>query len=172
MARLGVIALILISNIIAQSAVFPFIEVYGVKPDTLLILVISFALLSGNPLSATVGLFGGIIQDIMYGHVLGFFGIQYMLIGFFAGLLYKRIPQGMVAMPVVVTVLASILRGLGLLIYLYFTNTNLPLLHNVFYVLLPEVVYTTLAAPLVFYGMTRLYRYKFMYRRWYFRTGA
>lgn len=169
MARLSVIALILISNIILQSAVFPFIEVYGVKPDTLLILVVSFALLSGNPVSATTGLFGGIIQDLMYGHALGFFGIQYMLVGFLSGLLYKRIPQGLVAMPVIVTALASVLRGLGMLVYLYFTDTNLSFLYFVFYVLLPEAVYTTLAAPLIFYAMHRLFRYKFMYRRWYFR---
>jgi rod shape-determining protein MreD len=169
LARLSVIALILISNIILQSAVFPFIEVYGVKPDTLLILVISFALLSGNPLSATAGLFGGIIQDLMYGHALGLFGIQYMLVGYLSGLLYKRIPQGMVAMPVIVTVLASILRGATMLIYLFFTNTDMPFLYFLLYVLLPEAVYTTLAAPLVYYGIHRLFRYKFMYRRWYFR---
>ena len=169
MSRLSVIALILVSNIIVQSAVFPFIEIYGIKPDTLLILVVSFALLSGNPLAATVGLFGGILQDLMYGHALGFFGIQYMLAGFLSGLLYKRFPQGIVAMPVIVTVFASILRGAVMLVYLFFTNTDLPLLYFVFYVILPEAVYTTLVAPLVFYGMTRLYKYKFMYRRWYFR---
>jgi len=170
MARLSVIAFILISNIVVQSAVFPFIEIYGIKPDTLLVLVVSFALLSGNPLSAIVGLFGGIIQDLMYGHALGFYTAQYMIVGYLAGLLYKRLPQGRVAMPVVVTALASILRGAVMLAYLFFTNTDLPLFYFVFYVLLPEVVYTTLVAPLIFYGMTRLYKYKFMYRRWYFRA--
>ena len=170
MARLSVIAFILISNTVVQSAVFPFIEIYGIKPDTLLILVVSFALLSGNPLSAIVGLFGGIIQDLMYGHALGFYTTQYMIVGYLAGLLYKRLPQGRVAMPVVVTALASILRGAVMLAYLFFTNTDLPLFYFVFYLLLPEVVYTTLVAPLIFYGMTRLYKYKFMYRRWYFRA--
>jgi len=170
MARLSVIALILISNIVVQSAVFPFIEIYGIKPDTLLILVVSFALLSGNPLSAMVGLFGGIIQDLMYGHALGFNATQYMIVGYLAGLLYKRLPQGRVAMPVVVTVFALILRGSAMLVYLFFTNTDLPLFYFVFYVLLPEIVYTTLVAPLIFYGMTRLYKYKFMFRRWYFRS--
>jgi len=169
MARLVTIVLILFSNIIVQSAIFPFIEIYGVKPDTLLILVVSFALLSGNPLSAMTGLIGGILQDILYGHVLGFLGIKYMIIGYIAGLLYKRISRGMVAISVIVSVLASILRGFVLLIYLFLTNAEVPLVYSIFNVLLPEVVYTMILTPLVFYGMIKLYRYKFMNERWYFR---
>jgi len=169
MVKVSVIAFILFFNTIIQSAVFPFIDIYGVKPDTLLVLVVSVALLAGNPMALTVGMFGGITQDLLYGDVLGLYAILYMLIGYLAGLLYKKLPHGVIVLSVIVTIFSLVFRNAIIWGYLYFTDTTVHVLDFVFHVLLPEIAYTAIIAPLIFLGMARLYKCKFMFKRWLFR---
>lgn len=154
--------LILLFNITVQSAVFPFVEFFGVKPDTLLVLVISFALLSGNPLSGAAGFAGGFIQDVLYGQTLGVFSVQYGLIGLLAGLLHNKVSKRIALIQVFLIAFASIIRGSGILVYFYLTNPDMAWWESFASVVIPETLYTVLTAPIIFYVMSKIYRLEFI----------
>ena len=92
-----------------------------------------------------------------------------MLIGYLAGLLYKKLPHGVIVLSVIVTIFSLVFRNAIIWGYLYFTDTTVHVLDFVFHVLLPEIAYTAIIAPLIFLGMARLYKCKFMFKRWLFR---
>jgi len=76
--------LILISFIL-QSTVFQFVKILDVVPNISLILLIIFAVQFGEYYGGLLGIFIGILTDVMY---VGFFGINtliYFVIGYILG---------------------------------------------------------------------------------------
>jgi rod shape-determining protein MreD len=164
-----VVAAILLFNFIVQSAILPFLRIAGIQPDTLMVLVTCFGLLGGTGYGTFTGLAGGLLQDILYGSPVGLNGLHYMVIGFLTGLLYERIFTGRFIIPTFIVFCASLLRGLMMLGYLYFTRAPISLDFGFTLVILPEALYTAVFMPIAFYLMSLLFQYRFMKKKWQFR---
>jgi rod shape-determining protein MreD len=167
--KIWVIIAILLANIILQSALLPFLQIVGIQPDTLLILVTCFALLAGSNTGMLVGLFGGLLQDILYGNSIGMSALQYMVIGYLIGLLYEKIFVDKIVVPLFIVFCGSLLRGMMMMLYLYFCRVKIPSHYGFALVILPEALYTAVFMPLAFYLMSLLYQQRFMSKRWHFR---
>ncbi len=70
-------ALIIIGNFILQSTVFSQISIFGVVPNTGLIIIVTIALLKGRRIGGVVGLLVGLLQDIIFSPVIGVNGFIY-----------------------------------------------------------------------------------------------
>ncbi len=167
--KVWVITGMLVFNLWIQSTFFSFLQIVGVKPDTLSMLVVSFALLAGSSTGALVGLFGGLMQDILYGGAVGYNALQYMLIGYVFGFVHERLYIGKVILPVFFVTTAVMLRGVFMSMYLFFTRADIPLHQGFAVIVIPEAVYTALLMPLLFYFMNNLYRKQFMTKKWQFK---
>lgn len=167
--KIWVIAGILLANIILQTTLLPFLQIAGIQPDTLMILVTCFALLAGSYTGMLTGLFGGLLQDILYSNNIGMNALQYMLIGYLIGLLYEKIFVDRIFVPLFFVFCGSMLRGLIMMIYLYFTRAEVPFHYGFALVILPEAFYTMAVMPLAFFLMSLLYKQRFMSKRWHFR---
>ncbi|HPT77651.1 MAG TPA: rod shape-determining protein MreD [Candidatus Atribacteria bacterium] len=163
------ITAILLLNTIFQSSLFPFIRIKGAAPDTLMMIVVSFALQTGSISGAIIGFSGGLIQDIIYGNSLGVYAVIYMLIGFFTGFVQDKIFIDNIFIPSVFTFLGSVLKGLMLMVYMFFLRSGITLGYNMKNLVLPEAIYTVLLTPLIYYWIFLLNRKKFMNRKWHFR---
>ncbi|HZJ83812.1 MAG TPA: rod shape-determining protein MreD [Clostridia bacterium] len=156
---------ILLVNLAAQSSVFPFIQILHVKPDSLLILVVSFALLAGNPTGALVGFFGGLIQDILFGNNIGLYALQYMVIGYMVGLLYRKLYVDRFFVPIMTIGISNIIKQAIMFVYNFFMQSGIPFNKVVLQIVLPETLYTLILAPLIFHYIYKLYRNKFMRKK-------
>ena len=163
-----VITAILVGNMILQSTLLPFLQVFGIQPDTLMVLVCCFGLLGGNYYGMFTGLAGGLLQDILYGGPVGMAALHYMLIGYLVGELYERIYLGKLLIPTLSAFGGSIVRGLLMMAYLYFTRVDISASVGLSLVILPEALYTALFMPLTFFLMSLLFRQRFMKKRWRF----
>lgn len=166
--KVWVIVGILVGNLIVQSTLFPFIELYGVKPDSLMILVVSFALLAGNPNSAMIGLCGGLLQDFLFSKGVGFYALQYMLVGYLVGLVYGRVFTDKLFVPIFFVSVSAIFRGLFVFLWMYFAGVDVSFPWLFLRTILPEAIYTAIMTPVIYHYMNKLYKYKFMNRRWHF----
>lgn len=63
--------LLIVLLIVLQATLFRFIDIFGVKPDAVFIVVLSFSLLNGSWEAIYLSLFGGLIQDILFNNALG-----------------------------------------------------------------------------------------------------
>ena len=76
-------------NMILQSTVYGYIEILGVRPNTALILIISYAMLRGDVEGAIVGFFVGLLQDAFFGRYIGLHALLCMLAGYLCGKPFK-----------------------------------------------------------------------------------
>ena len=164
-----VVAAILFVNLIFQSALLPFLQISGTQPDTLTVLVVCFGLLGGTGYGMFTGLSGGLLQDILYGGSIGLNALHYLIIGYLTGLLYERIYVDRFVAPAFIVFCSSLLRGVLMLGYLYFTRSAVPVNYGFTQVILPEALYTAVFMPFTFYLMSLLFRQRFMKKRWQFR---
>lgn len=159
---------ILLLNLIVQSTIFPFIEVFHVKPDSLLSLVISFALIAGNPTGALVGFCGGLLQDIFFGNNLGLYTLQYMLVGYLVGLLHGKLYVDRIFMPILAVIPANVVKQIIMLAYNFFARSGMPQEKIFFQVFVIETIYTIVLMPLIFSIIIKLYSNKFMRKKRHF----
>ena len=164
-----VCAIILLGNGILQTTLFPFLQIMGIQPDTLMVLVSCFGLLGGSYYGLLTGLFGGLLQDILYGGSVGSSALLYMVIGYLMGLFYDRIFVGKVLIPAFLVFSGSLLKGLLMMGYFYFTRAAIPPEVGLPLIVLPEALYTAAFMPLTYYLMSLLFRQRFMMKRWSFR---
>ncbi|MGI1691532.1 rod shape-determining protein MreD [Thermoanaerobacter uzonensis] len=83
--------LLIVLLIILQSTLFRFIDIFGVKPDAVFIVVLSFSLLNGSWEAIYLSLFGGLIQDILFNNALGVTTFPLLIVSYITGLLSKSV---------------------------------------------------------------------------------
>ena len=65
--------LIAIVNFILQSTLFEHIAIIGIKPNTMIIVVVSIALMRGELEGAFMGMITGLLQDCYFSTYIGFY---------------------------------------------------------------------------------------------------
>ena len=85
--RIVMIILVLLCFLL-QSTVMPAISIASIAPNCLLILTVSFALMRGKKEGMFVGFFGGLLIDLFFGNVLGFYTLLYTYVGYVNGFCY------------------------------------------------------------------------------------
>ena len=90
MRRKIIEALLIIVCFILQCTVFQTLSIASIVPNLLLILTVSFGFMRGKKEGLFVGFFAGLLLDIMFGTVIGFYALIYMYIGYLNGF-FKRI---------------------------------------------------------------------------------
>jgi len=164
------IATILILNLALQSSVFPHFGIFGVKPDSLLAIVISFALFNGSVPGAVIGLCGGLLQDILFSQYIGLYAFQYMILGYLAGQVYGKIYIDRILLPSFFGFVGYIGKELMMTVVLFFLRIDIPFSTAFFGKILPGAIYTAVVMIFIHYGIYKLHKLKYMTKKW--RIGA
>ena len=80
--RVAVTVLIVLAAYLLQCTLFNHLELAGIKPNLILIVTASFGFMRGQKEGMLVGFFAGLITDIQFGTILGFYALLYLVIGF------------------------------------------------------------------------------------------
>lgn len=150
MRRVMFMIIVLLLNIIFQSTVMNDISINNVAPNLLVITTVSFALLRGKNEGSVTGFFCGILQDIFFGKVLGFYALIYMIIGFYSGYLYRSFYKDSILIPTLVISGCDFVYGLYVYIFSFLFRGKLEIGYYLGNIIMPELVYTTLIAVLFY----------------------
>lgn len=135
---------------ILQSTILRFVEIAGVAPDLALVVLVFVANKNGRMTGQIVGFVAGVVLDVMGLAPLGFYAVIYTLTGAVFGITRGKMFVDPIFIPVVLTVVASLLKGLfALLITALFSIEALrgQVLAADYLI---EIVYTGLLGPVVF----------------------
>jgi rod shape-determining protein MreD len=154
MRKFIVTFIILVLNFCLQSTWFQGVSLFGIKFNTGILFIIFFAILRGENEGAIIGFFTGLMQDIMFGKIIGFYALIGMLLGFFTAYLSKEFVKENFIVAVLFGFLGTICYEFIVYFFLIFTKGDLNIWVNILKVVLPEAV-GNLLLTIPFYRLTQ-----------------
>lgn len=131
-----------------QNSIVPYLKIFGIQPDILLIVIISFAFLEGPNYGSVNGFFGGLFQDLLSIKGFGIGMFSRTLVGYGSGMLEKTVfsENRMIVAPAIAaaTIVSHILYGW--LAFLFATEASV----NLFSYTLPQALYNAVIGIPIF----------------------
>ena len=81
MKRKIIVALMILISFLLQSTVFKALAIGSISPNLLVVLTSSFGFMRGKKEGLWVGFFCGLLIDLFYGSLFGFYAFIYMYAG-------------------------------------------------------------------------------------------
>ena len=102
------LALIVIIAYVLQTVIIPDLNICGVAPNLLLVVVCSVSFLFGSTVGGTVGFFAGLLLDFNQGRAIGLYAFFCMYIGMALGQFNKRFFKDNYIVAVAITGLVTV----------------------------------------------------------------
>lgn len=160
MRRKLVIAILILFCFLLQSTVFQSLSFNRISPNLLIVLTAACGFMRGEKEGLVIGFFCGLICDVFYGDVIGFYALINMYIGYlngkFSGVFYPediKLPMGLI-------IVSDLSYGLICYVFLFLLRGKLNFPYYFLHIILPEMVYTTVITlflyPLILWINIRL----------------
>ncbi|MGE5576945.1 MAG: rod shape-determining protein MreD [Syntrophothermus sp.] len=153
-----VIGLVLFLSVILQATVLPHLQIFGIKPDLVSLVVVAFALFRGRYQGAAVGISGGLLIDLLRGDFLGLAALSKGTTGFLLGTMEERVFNDDFIVPIITAFAGTFADQLLFLILGNAFGLDYPLWPGIFAVAIPTALYTAMLMPLLYnrlYGLNR-----------------
>lgn len=134
------------------------VQVQGVLPNLVLLLVVYFALAEGQERAMFTGLLGGVFQDIAANTSLGHHVLCYVVVGYIAGRISTRLVTEHPAVKAGLVFIASLLSGVLYTLIQYIQTPDMGALQYLATSVIPSAFYTALFTPFVFFFLERTIR--------------
>ncbi len=150
MIRKLTMLLLILAGYLIQSTMIRILPMGGVAPNFLIILTSCFGFMRGKKDGMFVGFISGLVIDILFGNVIGFYALIYMLIGytngFFASIFY---PED-IKLPMVLITSSELVYCFLIYIFRFLIQGKLRFGYYFLHIILPEIVYTIFMTIIVF----------------------
>ena len=135
-------AVIIIAAYLLQCTVFSSLELAGIKPNLLIIITASFGFMRGSREGMLVGFVSGLLADIQFGDMIGFYALIYLLVGFINGLFQRLYFDEDIKLPLFLISISEFLYGIIVYFLTYLLRSDFNFLLYLNKIILPELIYT------------------------------
>lgn len=125
-----------------QCTVFPSLSFGGIIPNLMIVVTASYGFMRGRKTGLLVGFFSGLIMDIFFGNILGFYALIYMYIGYLNGVFRKMFYPEDIKLPIALIVGSDFLYNIVIYILTFFLKGRFRFLYYLLNIIIPEMVYT------------------------------
>ena len=158
--RIVVTAAVILASYILQCAVFPALAISNIKPNLMLIVTSSFGFMRGPREGMFVGFASGLLIDIQYGDMIGFYALIYLAAGFINGLFEQMYFDEDIKLPLFLIAGSDFIYGVVIYFLMFLLRSDFQFLYYLNRIIIPETIYTiviTLAVyPLLLFINRRL----------------
>ncbi|WP_072743376.1 rod shape-determining protein MreD [Sporanaerobacter acetigenes] len=138
--------MIVLANFILQSTVFQYLGIFGVIPNTTLIIVVCIAILKGKKVGGVVGVLAGLLQDIIFSTTIGPNAFVYFFIGYFVGMIEQKFYKESSFIPFIFTAISTIVYHGLYFVVIYFLGIKIHFPLFLKNVVLIEILYNSILA--------------------------
>lgn len=133
-----------------QSTVFHALSFNGIIPNLLIVLTSSYGFMRGKRSGLLTGFFAGLLQDVFFGEVIGFYAIIYMYLGYINGNFRKIFYPEDIKLPLCLITVSDLAYSMLCYGLLFLLRSRFQFGYYFVQVILPEIVYTV-AITLILY---------------------
>lgn len=112
--------LVIVITLVIQATLLPLITVGGVRPDLLLLVVVSAGLLLGREQGVGMGFFAGLLQDLASGNIFGVSVLSKTAVGYIAGHMERKVFKEKVLLPLLAVLVATVFNNAVMIVLLVF----------------------------------------------------
>lgn len=142
MRRKVTIFFIIVICFLLQSTVFQALSFASISPNLLIVVVSSFGFMRGRKEGMWIGLFCGLLLDIFFGNVFGFYTIVYMVIGYINGMFRKIFYPDDIKLPMMLILGSDLVLGLIMYLLRFLPRKKVHFGYYLGHIIIPEMVYT------------------------------
>lgn len=142
MRRKVTIFFIIVICFLLQSTVFQALSFASIFPNLLIVVVSSFGFMRGRKEGMWIGLFCGLLLDIFFGDVFGFYTIVYMVIGYINGMFRKIFYPDDIKLPMMLILGSDLVLGLIMYLLRFLPRKKVHFGYYLGHIIIPEMVYT------------------------------
>lgn len=150
MKRGIVAALLILSCFILQSTVFRTLDFGGIVPNLLVILTSSFGFMRGEKTGTVIGFLCGLLTDIFFGEVFGFYALILMYIGYMNGKFSRIFYPEDIKLPAALIIASDFLYGFVCYVLMFLMRGRLQFGYYFMNIILPEIVYTVVVTIILY----------------------
>ena len=161
MRRKIVLAITIIVCFLLQCTVFKALAIASISPNLLIVVVASFGFMRGKKEGLFVGFFAGLLLDVMFGSVVGFYALIYMYAGFLSGYAFRIYYDDDIKVPMLLTAIMDFLYNLAVYALQFLLRGRLGLGVYFTRIIVPEIFYTVFLTMIV-YRVFHYINYHFM----------
>ena len=156
MTRFLAMSVLMIVNFVLQSSVLGPAAIFGVLPDTALILTVSCGMLRGEVEGGLFGFFAGLIHDISGGYVVGVFALLGLLTGYLSGKPFKDFFRENFFLPFIIVVIMTLANQFAFYFFTFLFKGKVDLFFYAKEIIVPKTIYTAALAVPIYIAFHRL----------------
>lgn len=156
MRRKIVVLITIIACFLLQCTVFKKLAVASVSPNLLVVVSASFGFMRGKKEGLFIGFICGLLIDIMFGSVLGFYALIYMLIGYVNGFFRKSFFPEEIRLPLILIGASDLFCNLLVFFVLFWFRGRFDFVYYLLHIIVPELVYTMLITIVLYFALLKI----------------
>ncbi len=150
MYRKATMLLLILISYLIQSTMIRILPLGGVAPNFLIILTSSFGFMKGKKEGMYIGFISGLIMDILFGNLIGFYALVYMIIGYLNGFFASIFYPEDVKLPMVLITSSELFYCFIIYIFRFLIQGKLRFGYYFLHIILPEIVYTIFVTIIIY----------------------
>lgn len=142
--------ILVIVSFVLQCTVFRGLAIHGIVPNILIILTASTGFMQGERFGVFTGFFCGLLLDIFFFEIIGFYALLYMYIGYMNGLFHNIFYPDDVKLPLIMITISDLLYSLVVYVLMFLLRSRFDFGYYLLNIILPELAYTLFIAVLLY----------------------
>ena len=140
-----------------QNTVLKTLEFGAVAPNLLLVITAAFGFIGGRREGMYIGVLCGLLIDIFYGQLFGYYTLLYTLIGYVNGFFHAVFYDRDIKQPMLLIALSDLAYGLIQYFIQFLLRGKFDFGFYFMNVIIPEFLYTVVLTLIFYRGILKLY---------------
>ena len=139
-----------------QSTLFQALAFASISPNLLIAVTSAFGFMRGRKEGMWIGFFSGLLLDIFYGNVIGFYALVYAYIGYVNGFFRKMFFPDDIKLPLILIATSDFSYNILVYVFLFFLRGRFQFDYYLVHIMLPELVYTILVTIVLYFVILKI----------------
>jgi len=144
------IFLIDLVHVMLQCTVFQAWSLANISPNLLIVVVSSMGFMRGKTSGLLIGFFSGLLIDICFGSLPGFYALIYMCIGYVNGFFQSIFYDVDLKLPMILITASELAYGIIVYMFMFSLRNRTDFLYYLTKVIIPELVYTVVVTIVLY----------------------
>ena len=150
MKRKVVVTVIIMICFLLQTTVFKALSFASISPNLLIVAVSSFGFMRGKREGLFIGFFSGLLIDLFFGDVLGFYALLYMYVGYVNGFFRSIFFPEDIKLPMLLISGSDLACNLCIYFFRFLFRKQFDFGYYFLHLMVPELVYTLLVTIVLY----------------------